>query len=244
MVRRISKITLDPRWCRRVLRGSVAGLVLAGVSLSTLPSASANVWTRASLPSATAFGFTDGTQSYTVPADVCAVVLDVAGAAGGEDYFETAGGPGGTGQATVVVAPGEQLTVLVGGEGSEAPAIGGYNGGGATASGDGAQGGSGGGATDVLVTSTSTVLLEAGGGGGQGFDNGAGGAGGTGGDANASGTDGAAAPALFGSAGGGGGATVDAVGSGGTAGGSSEDIVASAGEPGVGGTGGQGGAGQ
>jgi hypothetical protein len=221
-------------------------LLLAGVSLSTLPSASASTGTRDSLPSATPYAFTGAPQGYTVPTDVCSVTLDVVGGVGGVDFDETVGGPGGSGQATVTVTPGEQLTILVGGEGAEAGpdgSPGGYNGGGATGTGGGAQSGSGGGATDILATSTNTVLLEAGGGGGQGFDTtGTGGAGGAGGDANEPGAAGAAAPVLEGSAGGGGGATTSSVGGAGIAGGSSEDIIGSAGNPGVGGTGGQGGA--
>jgi hypothetical protein len=198
------------------------------------------------LPAATPFAYTGSVATYQVPSDVCQLTIDAAGAEGGFNYYNLAGGVGGTAQATFAVTPGEELTVVVGGEGlgsdgSTGELAGGYGGGGATGSDGDSVAGSGGGAT--TISAGSSTLLVAGGGGGTGFVNGPGGEGGSGGSATQSGTAGTAAPEEFGGAGGGGGGTISAGGTGGVAGASEGPNAGTAGSPGVAGQGGQGGAG-
>ena len=62
------------------------------------------------------FGFTGSDQSFTVPAGVTALTVDLYGAQGGSDSYN--GGLGGHVHATVPVTPGQVLTVRVGGTGN------------------------------------------------------------------------------------------------------------------------------
>lgn len=142
------------------------------------------------------YTYTGGPQYYDVPAGVTLVQVVAAGASGGS-LGSNSGGVGAQVQAVVPVVAGEQLTIILGGQGAgttTAPNTGGTNGGGA-GTGDTpllANGGGGGGATVLRRAATSSTddyltsrnaLLVAGGGGGSG--NGslsnvvAGGAGGT-----------------------------------------------------------------
>lgn len=116
----------------------------------------------------TPFNYTGAVQSYTVPACVYYLTVDVRGAAGsavGTNY--SAPGKGGRVQATFTVTPGEVLNIYVG----ESPAanIGGWNGGGD----GGTLGGGGGGSSDIRRggTALSNRIIVAGGGGGGGYDN-------------------------------------------------------------------------
>ncbi len=127
-----------------------------------------------------AFG-TPGSSSFTVPAGVTRINVDVLGAEGGQGWGQQtsgdtfglvgAGGPGGRAQARLAVTPGQQLTVTVGGRGGNANVgsggAAGVNGGGAGGDGAGTGGGGGGGASDVRTgPGLSTRLVVAGGGGG------------------------------------------------------------------------------
>ena len=83
---------------------------------------------RAVGPTTVTFSYTGGAQLFAVPAGVTSVVVDVQGAQGGGNGTGT-GGLGGDAAATVTVAPGQALQIMVGGRG--VVGSGGYNGGGA-----------------------------------------------------------------------------------------------------------------
>ena len=120
------------------------------------------------------FAYTGAAQTYTVPAGVTSLLVDMAGAAGGPiDRSTTGQGLGGRVQATLAVVPGQVLTILVGGAGSAK--TGGYNGGGGNT-----NYGGGGGASDIRQggTDLASRVLVAGGGGGGGAYFGAGNGGG------------------------------------------------------------------
>ncbi|RAK70337.1 glycine-rich protein [Hymenobacter edaphi] len=132
------------------------------------------------------FNYTGGTQTWTVPAGVTSLQVDMAGAQG--RYFVprcgncAAPGLGGRVQATLAVQPGQVLTIEVGGAvvNGSGWLAGGYNGGGSGSY-------PGGGATDIRIGGTALTnrVLVAGGGGGGFSTTGPGGAGGglTGGSA-------------------------------------------------------------
>ena len=99
--------------------------------------------------------YTDSLQTFTVPAGVHSVSLDVKAAQGG-NALTSGGGAGGEETGTLPVSPGDTLTILTGGAGtntaaSEAGTPGGYGGGGdgadatSPSGGDGGAGGGGGG---------------------------------------------------------------------------------------------------
>jgi hypothetical protein len=125
------------------------------------------------------FAFTSGPARFVVPAGVCRVRIDAAGASGGLPGAAGTAGLGSRVTATLRVSPGETLVVRVGGQGGAAfgaaPGRGGWNGGGdggaAVDGSDGqpGRGGSGGGgATDVRrgVGKLEDRILVAGGGAG------------------------------------------------------------------------------
>jgi hypothetical protein len=150
------------------------------------------------------FTYTGSEQTYTIPAGVSQVTLEVWGAQGGgrsnssESGFTTNtnagfGGAGGYSIGTMPVLGGETLYVYVGGHGGTTDngtgrGEGGWNGGGCTytsSSSDPANGG--GGATDIRLNGNTYYdrIIVAGGGGGGGED---GEAGGYGGGANCGGS--------------------------------------------------------
>lgn len=94
---------------------------------------------------------TPGQYTYTVPAGVTSLLVDASGASGVNAIYY---GLGGRVTTTLVVTPGETLTLYVGGQGS-AIIGGGYNGGGGGGS---MLVGGGGGATDVRRSATATWL--------------------------------------------------------------------------------------
>jgi hypothetical protein len=165
------------------------------------------------------FNFTGGPQSFVVPAGVHLLAIDAVGGSGASAPPSNPG-LGGRVQATVLVTPGETLTIRVGGNGGPGDP-GGFNGG--AAGGAGAFGG--GGASDVRRGSTMIVVAGGGGAGGP-LGGGNGGAGG--------GLVGGTGAAVCG-AGGGGGGTQSAGGAGGSAG-----SGGNAGSPGTSGNGGPG----
>ncbi len=178
---------------------------------------------------AVSFSYTGDVQTYTVPSDgsVCAVTLDAAGANGGNGDFvngvpfsfgtgdadaQFLGGTGGGASATYLVAPGDVITVLVGGAGGPGGGgsqVGGFGGGGDGGNGDGGIGGGGGGGASGFVVGTQPLLVAGGGGGGGAVvqDGGAGGS--AGGDGAAGVFNGAPGS---GGAGGGGTATTGGIG--------------------------------
>jgi len=122
----------------------------------------------------TTFSYTDGVQTYTVPAGVSALSVTAVGATGGtSDADGSPGGQGAVVDSDVPVTPGQTLYVYVGGNGAGgASTAGGFNGGGNASGYDG--GASGGGASDIRTTAddpTTRLLVAAGGGGGgSGYD--------------------------------------------------------------------------
>lgn len=116
--------------------------------------------------------YTNEPTTFTVPAGVKSVTLDVKGGQGGS-ASGSAGGDGGEEQARVPVQPGEVLTVLVGGPGYS-PFVseggpGGYGGGASGGDGSGGlAGGGGGGGGSFVFDAAGNLLIAAGGGGGSG----------------------------------------------------------------------------
>jgi hypothetical protein len=150
-----------------------------GVSWTAVISAATGPLTG-SVTSAVAFTYTNGPQTYTVPAGITSLQVVATGASGG-GVDGASGGLGAQVRATLTVVPGEVLTVLVGGAGSvfgsTNPATGGYNGGGDSFAFGSATAGGGGGATALLrattlgktgdyLSSRNALLVAAGGGGG------------------------------------------------------------------------------
>ncbi|MBQ6726353.1 MAG: hypothetical protein IJQ89_07220, partial [Bacteroidales bacterium] len=147
-----------------------------------VPNATTTYYTNASVNDTINFRYTGAVQSYTIPAGVDSVEMQVWGAQGGNcigsssSVVET-GGKGGYSEGKMHVSTGDVLNVYVGGQGPSnitgGVGVGGYNGGGygaATYSNGGTSytAGSGGGATDIRVNSTSLYAraIVAGGGGG------------------------------------------------------------------------------
>ena len=143
------------------------------------------------------FTFTGGVQTFVVPAGVTLLQVDAFGAQGGQG--DALGGKGGRIETTIVVTPGETLSLIVGGAGGNSggsgqPGPGGFNGGG-----DGGRGnsffsptgaffgGGGGGASDIRRGGTTLAnrIVVAGGGGGGGIGGDIVGPGGAGGDTQA-----------------------------------------------------------
>jgi hypothetical protein len=136
----------------------------------------------------TTFNYTGIPQTYTVPAGVYCLLIDMQGAAGGVNssgfsgppYIIDSPGHGARVQGTLAVLPGQVITVFVGGAGgngvSGSPTPGGYNGGGASdfdplnLDFPGLAGGGGGGASDIRVSGVALTdrVFVAGGGGGAG----------------------------------------------------------------------------
>jgi hypothetical protein len=141
------------------------------------------------------FALTGSPQTWTVPTDITRITVTVAGGSGGAAAGSTGGTPGVGGQvtATIVVSPGEVLSIVVGARGGDGvansvPASGGYGGGGAAGANTAPvsnPGGGGGGGSFVFNVSNPMLLVAAGGGGGAGGGSaeGNGGTGGAGGDA-------------------------------------------------------------
>ncbi|MDX2173442.1 MAG: LamG-like jellyroll fold domain-containing protein [Bacteroidota bacterium] len=138
----------------------------------------------------TTFNYTGGLQTYTVPAGVTSISVDVKGAQGGFGYNCPAAIPGlgGRVQCTLAVTPGQVLNIYVGGQGvagtASAGGAGGYNGGGLGGTWSGGRcGGGGGGASDIRQGGTALAnrVVVGAGGGGTGVNHSTGDAGGNGG---------------------------------------------------------------
>jgi hypothetical protein len=127
-----------------------------------------------------------GASTFTVPAGVTRLDVDVSGAQGGGGWGQRIdnsfgpigeGGLGGGAQGRLAVMPGQRLTVVVGGRGGDAQVdqggAGGAGGGGTGGDGAVSAGGGGGGASDVRTgaadaTGLGSRLVVGGGGGGGG----------------------------------------------------------------------------
>lgn len=156
------------------------------------------------------FNFTGGMQNFTVPCGVDSVFIQAwgaqggSGAAGGLSVLGGSGGLGGYAEGFKMVAAGDVLNIMVGGQG--ATPTGGFNGG---ANGGSTNAGGGGGASDVRFPGTAEAdrLITAGGGGGGGrggCETAAGGVGGNGGSGGGGvGANGGDSPTSGGVAGGG-----------------------------------------
>ena len=199
------------------------------------------------------FVYTGAVQSFTIPAGVTSITIDIAGASGGDGSNTYTGGLGARVQGTIAVNPGDVLDIYVGGQGANStvnvvtPSVAAFGhslGGiaGEAAQGQASPGGGGGGSTAIVDTANQAILAEAGAGGGGGggaYDSSGtaalnGSAGGNGGNAGApignNGTSGANYNANSTGGGGGSGATTTAGGNGGTAGtGNTAGIAGSAG---------------
>lgn len=127
------------------------------------------------------FNYTGGAQTFTVPAGVYSLSVDLTGAQGGraasfDGYPYGYPGFGGRTEATIPVVPGQVLTFYLGGQGKDGNAtvsgLGGYNGGAAGGSLPGQYtGGGGGGASDIRFApyTINDRVVVAGGGGGCGY---------------------------------------------------------------------------
>jgi len=132
----------------------------------------------------TTFNYTGSVQTYTVPAGVTVISVDVRGAEGGDAVGNTSGfatgpvnidaGDGGQVTGELNVIPGEVLNLYVGGQGSMP--TGGFNGGGSAAACTGTEvvAAGGGGASDIRqggTALTDRVVVAGGGGGAAGSSN-------------------------------------------------------------------------
>lgn len=127
------------------------------------------------------FNYTGGPQTFTVPAGVNSLKVDITGAEGGraasyDGYAYGYPGWGGRVEATIPVTPGQVFTFYLGGQGKDGTAsaggAGGYNGGGKGGAVPNAYtGGGGGGASDIRIGAggISDRIIVAGGGGGTGY---------------------------------------------------------------------------
>ena len=140
---------------------------------------------------ALAFYYTGANQSYTVPAGIYSIYVQMSGAGGGPG--SSGGGTGGKGGLTygyLAVTPGQVLTLLVGQGGiasSSATTFGGGGSGGVVST---YTGGQGGGRTAIIISGADYVVAGGGGGAGSaspGAVNGGDGGGLTGGNGTASG---------------------------------------------------------
>lgn len=167
-----------------IAAGVAVGTLVASVTIAASPSFATPTDT------AQTFAATGGVQSWTVPAGITQVYVDISGAQGGASYGGGAGGAELTG--TISVTPGDTLHIIAGSLGHNGAQF-------------GAGAGGGGGSFIYTTADQSGILAAAGGGGGAGSnrfpfaastgtsgvagDNG-GGAGGTNGSGGAAGTAG------------------------------------------------------
>ena len=120
------------------------------------------------------YNFTGSSEYFTVPACTDSLIITACGAQGGG----AVGGNGACVDVTIPVNQGDQLEIIVGGQGSCPNA--GFNGGGAGNPANSAANAScgGGGASEIIINGTPVVIAGAGGGQGGGNTNDVGGVGG------------------------------------------------------------------
>ena len=165
------------------LGGRIKG-VGALILVSSVAVSSAIMASPASAAVTTAMYNTPGSVMWRVPTGVHSIVVEASGASGGTAWSGQVGGLGGQTRATLLVIPGEDLQINVGGAGGDGRpgdfggnAAGGVNGGGLGADADaisysqiGFGGGGGGGASDVRRAPfglAQRLVVGAGGGGGS-----------------------------------------------------------------------------
>ena len=169
-----------------VIAAAIAGALLAASGAAAVQCPVGSSPTASGNQCSEAFGYTGSPQVFTVPAGVTSLLVVADGAQGGADANEVASGnaPGWGGQQSenLLVTPGEQLTLIVGGAGQDGDAMGVYGAGGYGGGGIGADGGGGGGGGTFVYSSSGILELAAGGGGGAGGDAGDGDVGGDGGN--------------------------------------------------------------
>lgn len=166
-------------WYTVSVSGTTVGTSLSGANFIVSPTVNTTYYAESfSDPTTFTLNYTGGIQTYTVPAGVTTLTVDLMGAKGGSGYPSvSAGGNGGRVTGTISVTPGQVLQIYVGGMGGDASASlagsAGFNGGGIGALYSGAYGGGGGGgATDIRVPpySLSDRIAIAGGGGGGAYN--------------------------------------------------------------------------
>ena len=149
---------------------------LAGTGFRQVYASSTGVLqTVPSISTAVQFAYTGVDQTFTVPAGVFFIQVDLFGAAGGNGswggwQYGWSGGPGGYTHGTIAVTPGQVLTVIVGqggAGGATSNAVFSYGGGGRNCNGADCQYAAKGGGRSA-IRSGATELLTAGGGGGGG----------------------------------------------------------------------------
>ncbi|GAA4335394.1 glycine-rich protein [Flaviaesturariibacter amylovorans] len=156
-------------WYDAPTGGNLLATTANGGSLFVAPAGTTTYYAQSAVQAKTdTFRLTNNTQTFTVPAGVSSIRVDLRGASGASKG-PGRGGNGGRVEATLTVTPGEVLYLQVGGpgtayQGSSVPMAGGYNGGGSSY----IYGGSGGGASDIRIGGnewTHRVLVAGGGGG-------------------------------------------------------------------------------
>ena len=138
------------------------GAVVVTVAASVAAIVLSNATPASAGPTTVHFSYTDAVQTWTVPAGVTSVEVDVRAAQGGGTY----GGLGARVVSVIAVVPGQTVYIYVGGQPTSWGATG-FDGG---ANGGGSGTGAGGDATDVRLGGTALAdrVVVAGGGGGQG----------------------------------------------------------------------------
>ncbi|MBK7692514.1 MAG: T9SS type A sorting domain-containing protein [Bacteroidetes bacterium] len=166
--------------------GVMLGSSPTGVNFPVNPAVTTTYYAEAyaNIAGSQTFNYTGAVQTFTVPAGVSEIFVDVRGAKGGNGANLSIAGNGGRVQGSIPVTAGAVLNINVGGMGVNCGicATGGFNGGGGTVAGIGQEAGTGGGASDIRVApyALGNRLMVAGGGGGGGYtgaaaDGGAGG---------------------------------------------------------------------
>ena len=181
---------------QRSLAGLLAGaLAVSGATIvlgsagpaSAAPTSPTPVCSATTATCTVTYDYTGSLQTFTVPASVTSVVLDLYGAqAGKHPYYSSAPGLGGHTVGALGVEPGQDLSLLVGQAGAVGGGTGTYGGGGPSGWNNGQAYLASGGGGSFVFTAGGDLLAAAGGGGGGGD----GLAGGAGGGATGSGADG------------------------------------------------------
>ena len=160
-------------WWTAASGGTLLGTVASATNFSVAPGATTTYYAEAVSASAgtitNIYNYTGAVQTWTVPAGVTSINVDMSGAKGGTGTNNYGvGANGGRTQATYPVSAGQVLNIYVGG--LNVGATGGYNGGG---NGGGAAYSAGaGGASDIRIGGTALAnrVIVAGGGGSGGGD--------------------------------------------------------------------------
>lgn len=122
-----------------------------------------------SLPNKIEFSYTGANQSWTVPANVTTIFVEVYGAQGGDHPEGFIGGKGGLVKGYMVVTPGSTLFLTVGGKSTTRIAVYGFGGNGGSCTSNSSKISNAGGGLSSISTafpiSLSNVIVVAGGGG-------------------------------------------------------------------------------